>query len=531
MRVTARQSRCWWRRVLVASAALVILSFVLIASSRYQSPSGMGRDIFTGLAGAAMIYGLLAGPLTTVDALSKERREGTLGLLYLTNLRSYDVVLGKMATASLDLLLGIAAILPIAGIPMLLGGVSLASLATAACATFNLAFLSLAAGICASSFCQSGRVAFGITVAFLALLTLALPFALYEGFRIGPHHRLAPFFLIVCPAYTMELSLGSMGAPWKFLLNMGGTHLAGWILVAVACVNATRAWRDQPGSFTVRALQRTAAWLSTFSVSRGRAHRQCILNRNPILWLESREVLQGRLLRIIAGVAILAWIFEHLDHPRSWPNNDALILWPLFGHYALCLWISIDAPRRLADDKQSGALELLMCTPVPTHAIIAGNMCALWKRFGPPFLAMTMLYAYGVLFYQSTRSQAENELNWLASVGGLVMAVQLYALAKVGVCQGLMSGNSLRATFAIVWRIGVLPWLLFFAGLVCLEWYRAFIRPPRFPTFGLVMCLWGTVHLVPCLWYITRSNHLLKNNFRVLAVSSDRPGLWRRLFG
>jgi len=35
----------------------------------------------------------------TADTLSGESREGTLGLLFLTDLRSWDVTLGKLASA------------------------------------------------------------------------------------------------------------------------------------------------------------------------------------------------------------------------------------------------------------------------------------------------------------------------------------------------------------------------------------------------------------------------------------------------
>ncbi len=39
----------------------------------------------------------------------------------------------------------------------------------------------------------------------------------------------------------------------------------------------------------------------------------------------------------------------------------------------VCLCLVIDAPRRLADDKQSGALELLLCTSLAAEEIVRGN--------------------------------------------------------------------------------------------------------------------------------------------------------------
>src|SRR5215468_1333048 len=66
----------------------------------------------------------------------------------------------------------------------------------------------------------------------------------------------------------------------------------------------------------------------------------------------------------------------------AWPDEDVAIGWAIWAHYILCLWIAIQAPRRLADDKQSGALELLLCTPLTPREIVRGSMGILRRQFG-----------------------------------------------------------------------------------------------------------------------------------------------------
>ena len=122
-----------------------------------------------------MIYALLAGPLTTADCLSRERRDGTLGLLFLTDLRSYDVVLGKMAAACLWMVFDLTAVLPIAAIPILMGGVSLAQLGLVALSLVNITFMSLAVGACASALPRSGRSSLALTLGVLFFLTAGVP--------------------------------------------------------------------------------------------------------------------------------------------------------------------------------------------------------------------------------------------------------------------------------------------------------------------------------------------------------------------
>ena len=65
-------------------------------------PHALGQR-FTGLMMISFIYSLVAGRRFTADCLSEEKREGTLGLLFLTDLKGYDVVLGKVAATSLYL--------------------------------------------------------------------------------------------------------------------------------------------------------------------------------------------------------------------------------------------------------------------------------------------------------------------------------------------------------------------------------------------------------------------------------------------
>ena len=61
-----------------------------------KSPRDTGLALFIALSAIAYIYSLRAGALSTADCVSEEKREGTLGLLFLTDLKSYDIVLGKL---------------------------------------------------------------------------------------------------------------------------------------------------------------------------------------------------------------------------------------------------------------------------------------------------------------------------------------------------------------------------------------------------------------------------------------------------
>src|ERR1044071_9279281 len=69
----------------------------LFVWSEWSTATSLGHSLleifgWTGFAGC-----VLAPILLTADCVSRERREGTLGLLFLTDLRGIDVILGKLA--------------------------------------------------------------------------------------------------------------------------------------------------------------------------------------------------------------------------------------------------------------------------------------------------------------------------------------------------------------------------------------------------------------------------------------------------
>jgi ABC-type transport system involved in cytochrome c biogenesis permease component len=114
LRVAARRPGTWWWRLLVALIGIVVVETSL--SNRYMgSPRGLspGPQLFQALSALALVYALLAGLVYTADCISEERREGTLGLLFLTPLRGMDVVLGKLVATSLPGVYAMAAILPL----------------------------------------------------------------------------------------------------------------------------------------------------------------------------------------------------------------------------------------------------------------------------------------------------------------------------------------------------------------------------------------------------------------------------------
>ena len=90
--MAARKRSTFWLRSAAALTALLIGSGCMILNVLQGTRTfAMGSVLFSVLTWMCLVTGLCAGLFFTSDCLSEEKREGTLGLLFLTDLRGYDV--------------------------------------------------------------------------------------------------------------------------------------------------------------------------------------------------------------------------------------------------------------------------------------------------------------------------------------------------------------------------------------------------------------------------------------------------------
>ncbi len=125
----------------------------------------------------ALIYCLVSGVRLTSDCISQEKRDGTLGFLFLTPLRGYDVILGKLISKGVLPLYAMLVIVPLVWLVALVGGVGGGELFYSVIAIGNTLFLSLAVGMTVSTFLRDRRrceaIASGLVfVLFFVLLPL-----------------------------------------------------------------------------------------------------------------------------------------------------------------------------------------------------------------------------------------------------------------------------------------------------------------------------------------------------------------------
>ncbi|HAB15228.1 MAG TPA: ABC transporter permease [Verrucomicrobiota bacterium] len=407
LREQARQPGTYWLRVI--AAGVVILLFWLAWEREANGGQLNGRGYFMGLHRLLFLGIWLVAPVLTADCLSREKREGTLGLLFLTPLRPVDVVVGKAFVHALRGLVFVLAVIPIMIVPVLLGGVSWLDACRMMLLQLAALGMALAAGLSASAVTESWWQARMLAFAF-AVLGAGVFVALHLGI-----HLLAILSRPAVPGIP-DTAGGIVGLLWGNLLirqglfagrgfdglwqNWGGAGsnwnsvrlalwfwLAAWLSVGVAirlaALGIQRTWRSQP-SARVSAIRRI---FTEVQVGRKwwRKRQVAILTANPVRWLQGRT-WSARL----GGWMVLGMTLTVVGVSFEAPRQTVEVI----GFFARVLLLGAAAFAAAASfrvERETGALELWLVTPLSPGTVVRGRLAGLAAQFFVPAVLLAAL--------------------------------------------------------------------------------------------------------------------------------------------
>jgi len=470
LRVRARQRSTFRFRQGGAVVAILMVGLLLVGAD-LSSANPNGSDLFGFLAGLAFLYGVFEGARNTADCLSEEKRAGTLGLLWLTDLRGYDIVLGKLLATSLNSFYALLAVLPPLAIPLVLGGVTagefwrmvLVLLSTLACSVTSGVFVS--------------AISYGEGKAWLGTL------ALTAAMCLGPGLAFRSSFDGAYQAKAQAFWLGLLPVP---------------VLGGVLLLAATRAL---PKSCQDVRVSGQTSWLTWFqsrwpaswAVRQQRARGRLLL-REPARWLASRDQEHRWYLGAAAALACVGVVIFNPGGPESvsvlpgrWIGSMVLV------NLLFAAWLAWLACQAFAGARSSGILELLLTTPVTATEWIEGHFHALRRMFLAPVVC---LYAVGFLLplvNQAARADSSVELvktlgmALAASLLLLFALLDLSAAAWFGLWMGLRSSKVGPAVTKTVLYVLVLPTV---GSLFC-----PFVWPLIWPVKDLIFMNYGRERL------------------------------------
>ena len=463
LRVAARKRSTFWLRVASALVGMAIGGgIMMLCRLGAFGASTMGDALFNVLTWLALLAALAAGLFFTSDCLSEEKREGTLGFLFLTDLRGYDVVGGKLLATSLRVTYALMSVIPVLAVTFLMGAVSGPQYWKTALALLNALFYSLAAGLMVSALSRDAQKALGATVLVLLLLVLGGPVA--DGIYSDLHRRLfRPVLSLASPGYVFRQA-GAWGRSpyWQAL---GISHALGWGMLVLACLAVPRSWQEK--GRRPRASRRSY-WWRYGSARRRLALRRKLLDRNPVLWLSCRERWQSvgmwAVSLIVAGVlaAFVVW----KTHGYVWASWGPVSWLFVAGLY---LWMASQAGRFYLEARRSGLIELLLVAPLAVGQVVQGHWRALARMFGPPVALLLLVefvggcLAFGTTWGAGMPGQWKRVAALITSAAStLSTAASLAALAWFGMWMGMTSRNASLVTLKSVLFVKVIPFLVFY---------------------------------------------------------------------
>lgn len=468
LRVAARRRRIYRVRLVVGVVAILMGGIVLGAQTvAPQVPAG--QALFWSLSGLAFVYALFVGRLTTADCVSEEKRDGTLGLLFLTDLKGYDVALGKLAATSLNSFYGLLTVFPVLALSLLFGGLTQGELWRMALLLINTFLFSLTVGLFASSVSRDSRRAYGSNLVLLLAVT-GLPAAI-AGF-ISVYSSSGKYLyelLVTCPAYAFYLCserayVGAQDLYWKTMANL---HAISWLLFVLAAIAIPRSWQDAPA----RSRRASRGWRDFWrSLSFGRAAKQKpfrkrLLDINGYYWLAARARLKPIHVWCFLGAAIVWWIHGWIkQEPNIWFDSSVGIVLSLILNTTLKIWIAMEAGQQLAEDKQGGTMELILSTSRPVRDIFVGQLLALRRQFLGPLL-LTVIIEIGLMQLTLGRyysAQVFHTWTW----GIIMLVVDIAALVMTAMSAALTAKSHHQMVFTALFRILILPWIVL--GLISL---------------------------------------------------------------
>jgi ABC-type transport system involved in cytochrome c biogenesis permease component len=503
LRVAARRRGTYWGRFVAAMIGAALAAWVLLAAE--DTNEKVGADLFAVVSTVVFLYATVTGTLVTCDCLSEEKREGTLGLLFLTDLKGHDVVLGKLAATSVNAFYGMLAVLPMLAIPFILGGVTHAEMLRVVLVATNLLFFFLSIGLFVSALCHRDNWALGLSILIGLVLVVGGPVAAEFKFPYPDALNLsspaAGCFLAFDENYTTHPHS-------DFWFNAQVTLLYSWIFFGLACLIVPRSWQDATRG-------KTMPWRRGTAPIQGARARSALLAINPFLWRVVRSGRKRLLIWLTLAVLTLIWwrYARWLPANLLYPGMDLILLMP--AGLILKAWLAAEASRAFSEDRRNGGMELLLTTPLHEKDIVRGQMLSLWRLFALPASAVLLAYlAFLLAEIRHWDSSSRLALLEIHLIFGGFIAADMIALSWVGAWLGLVNRKPNRAALLALTRILVLPGVIFVVLLSL--WALVPQRNNADDSFAGAFVLWLLLGLAADLYFGLGARARLRAEFRTI---------------
>jgi len=191
----------------------------------------------------------------------------------------------------------------------------------------------------------------------------------------------------------------------------------------------------------------------------------------------------------------------------------------IFATFGLSLSVKFlaasEAGRRFSDDRQNGALELLLTTPLKERDIVSGHRRALWAQFRGAliFVAALFLSNLWLMLTSHTRRFHDPVLPLMMIGNVVVLFTDFYAITWTGLWAGLQARQHFLGVLGTVARVLFIPWLAYFL--------MGFAGFPLIGELSFFVC-WFSFGVVNDLLWARYAKKRLRTKFRATVAGLGR---------
>lgn len=395
------RARIWVGLAAIALAGILFGLYTVSARTGGGIAGSAGRLLFEVFKWLSFLAASFSGVILTADSLCDEKREGTLGLLFLTDLRGHDVVLGKVATHALQSVYAFLAAFPVVGTCFLLGGVTGTEFVRIILLLLVTLFLSLSIGVLVSACNRETARTMTITLAIQAFVLLGLPLidSLLAKVPGGP----GPGWLSLFSPGQAILLAGSVGNS-QFQTSVLCLFGLATTCIVASCLIIPRTWQSPSGNRLNNPKPSASRSTSTSGTPPLATRARHILDRDPVEWIAQRLYRPGWLVWITTLTTLVGLSIAYLARKPATPGGAVAIdatsqIVAMVLTAFIRLWLALQACRFWTDARASGAMELLLVTPLQPRQIILGQWRAVCRNFIPLIVVLVVITA-GVAYAQ-----------------------------------------------------------------------------------------------------------------------------------
>jgi ABC-type transport system involved in cytochrome c biogenesis permease component len=540
LRAAARRGGTYRTRWVSALCVLGVWLMLLVAA-RPSSNAELGGVLFTAFGIMGLLFCLLAGVFLTADCLSEEKREGTMGLLFLTDLKGYDVVLGKLIANSVHSVYGLLAVFPVLGLPLLMGGVTGGEFARVMLVLVATLLVSLSLGMCVSAIARETRQTMAGTFLGMLLLSGAMPALWWVLFLAGWRPSFPHWLPNPIAAFVAAFDMQYRSNPPLFWNSLQGLAWLSLGLLALAALLLPHTWQEKARDLTqpvsgpavsphpdtsdnAKSAPTSHLAVAEPIVPRLAPAELALLENNPYQWLVSRRPHIGFVGLAVLGLLVLLFAGFFVGSLGRGRGSDAAFsaCWFIaFGIHLVAKYLAaLEATRQLHEDRRSGALELLLVTPLPAGRMVSGLATRLKGQFlglKLTCVAVNVCLALRVLAQKRMEGEIAIIMTEVLLGGMVVLFCDFLAIESGGMWLGLRARRQHRAVLGTLARVMVVPWAAFLLVI-----FMSF-SGPGFDTITGLLFLWFVVGVVNGVVFHAQARAALEDRFRQLVAGDNGP--------